>query len=106
VAYGRTAQEETDMDVETVALKAEVMALKLVGLSLIDVLPEVQRTAICSTTGSFATASDSHGADFPAFSIGEDATSQMNDTLKQIIGLVAQFHAIRLGPKTEGTPVG
>ena len=94
------------MDIEMVVLKAEVMALKFVVLSLLDALPEVQRAAVCRTIASFATASDSHNADFPVFSIGEEATTQMNDSLKQIVGMVSQFQAIRLGSQAEGTPAG
>jgi hypothetical protein len=94
------------VDIEMVVLKAEVMALKFVVLSLLDALPEVQRAAVCRTIASFATASDSHNADFPVFSIGEEATIQMNDSLKQIVGLVSQFQAISLGPQAEEPPAG
>jgi hypothetical protein len=41
---------------------------------------------------------------FPVFNIG-DATDQMNDSLKQIVGLVAEFQAIGQHSKPEGTPV-
>lgn len=94
------------MDIEMVVLKAEVMALKFVVLSLLDALPEVQRAAVCRTIASFATASDSHNADFPVFSIGEEATIQMNDSLKQIVGLVSQFQAIRLVSQADKPPAG
>jgi hypothetical protein len=90
------------MDVETVRLKAEVMALKFVVLSLIDAIPEVQREAVCRTIASFATVSGTHKTDFPVFSIGEEATIQMNDCLKQMVDLVARFQAIRRRSETEG----
>jgi hypothetical protein len=93
------------MDVEIVALKADMMALKFVILSLTDALPEVQRAAVCKTIEPFATASVSHNVDFPVFSIGEGATKLMNDSMKQIVGLVAQFLAIGPGSKAEGPPV-
>jgi hypothetical protein len=83
------------MDVEAVRLKAEVMALRFVVVSLIEALPEAQKVTMCANLTSFAAASDSHKADFPAFSIGEEATNQMNDCLKQIVELVSQFQAIR-----------
>ncbi len=89
------------MDVETVRLKAEVMALKFVVLSLIDAIPEAQRVAVCGTIASFATASDTHNTDFPVFSIGDAATIQMNDCLKQMVDLVSQFQAIRHRSGTE-----
>jgi hypothetical protein len=94
------------VDIEMVVLKAEVMALKFVVLSLLDALPEVQRAAVCRTIASFATASDSHNADFPVFSIGEEATIQTNDSLKQIVGLVSQFQAIRLVSQADKPPAG
>jgi hypothetical protein len=92
------------MDIEMVVLKAEVMALKFVVLSLIDVLPDEQRAAVCRTIALFATASDSHNADFPVFSIGEEATIQMNDSLKQIVELVSQFQVIRQESQAKGPP--
>jgi hypothetical protein len=97
---------KTEMDTEMVMLKAEVTALKFVVLCLIDALPEAQRAAVCRTIVSFATASDGHSADFPVFSTGEEATTQMNDSLNQIVGMVSQFQAIRLGSQAEGTPAG
>jgi hypothetical protein len=100
------AQEKTEMDTEMVMLRAEVTALKFVVLSLIDALPETQRAAVCKTIVSFATASGSHSADFPVFSIGEEATTQMNDSLKQMVGMVSQFQAIRLASQAEGPPAG
>ena len=91
------------MDVEAVRLKAEVMALKFVVVSLIEALPEAQKVTMCANLTSFAAASDSHKADFPAFSIGEEATNQMNDCLKQIVELVSQFQAIRSRAEAETT---
>lgn len=92
------------MDLVILTLKAEVMALKFVILSLIDALPEAQKTAICEIITSFATATDGHKSDFPAFSIGEDATDTMNDSLNQIVGLVAEFQAMKQQSKPERTP--
>ena len=92
------------MDSVMVTLKAEVMALKFVMLSLIDALPEAQKAAVCATIASFATATDGHKSDFPAFSIGEDATDTMNDSLNQIVGLVAEFQAMKQQSKPERTP--
>ena len=40
IALAERAKEGTDMDSVTVTLKAEVMAMKFVMLSLIDALPE------------------------------------------------------------------
>ena len=90
------------MDVEAVRLKAEVMALRFVVVSLIEALPEAQKVTMCANLTSFAAASDSHKADFPAFSIGEEA-NQMNDCLKQIVELVSQFQAIRSRAEAETT---
>jgi hypothetical protein len=98
----REETEEVEMDVETVRLKAEVMALKFVILSLIDAIPEAQRVAVCRAIAAFATASETHNTDFPVFSIGEEATIQMNDSLNQMVELVAQFQAIRGRSDTEG----
>jgi hypothetical protein len=98
------AKERTDMDSVMVTLKVEVMALKFVMLSLIDALPETQKAAVCGIITSFATATDAHKSDFPVFSIGEDATDQMNDSLSQIVGLVAEFPAMRQHLKPKETP--
>ena len=92
------------MDLAIVTLKAEVMALKFVILSLIDALPEAQKAEVCRSITSFATATDGHKSDFPVFSIGEGATDQMNDSLMQIVGLVAEFQAIRQQSKPEEMP--
>ena len=92
------------MDLVMLTLKADVMALKFVMLSLIDALPEVQKTAVCEIITSFATATDGHKSDFPVFSIGEGATDQMNDSLMQIVGLVAEFQAIGRQSRSEGLP--
>jgi hypothetical protein len=92
------------MDVETVRLKAEVMALKFVVVSLIEALPEATKAAICQSFTSFAAASDSHRGDFPVFSIGEEATDQMNDCLKQIVEMISQFQLIRHRAEAEQTP--
>jgi hypothetical protein len=96
------ATEGIGMDLAIVTLKAEVMALKFVILSLIDALPEAQKAEVCRSITSFATATDGHKRDFPVFNIG-DATDQMNDSLKQIVGLVAEFQAIGQHSKPEAT---
>jgi hypothetical protein len=92
------------MDSVMVTLKAEIMALKFVILTLIAALPEAQKAAVCGIITSFATAADGHKSDFPVFSIGEDATDRMNDSLSQIVGLVAEFAAIRQQSKPKETP--
>jgi len=57
-----------------VTLKAEVMTLKFVILSLIDALPKPHKGVVCGIIASFATATDGYKSDFPVFSIWEDAT--------------------------------
>ena len=78
--------------------------LKFVILSLIDALPKPHKGVVCGIIASFATATDGHKSDFPVFNIG-DATDQMNDSLQQIVGLVAEFQAIGQHSKPEGPPV-
>jgi hypothetical protein len=82
----------------------EIMALKFVVVSLIEALPDPTKAAICESFTSFTAASDSHKADFPVFSIGEEATDQMNDCLKQIVEMISQFQLVRHRAEAEQTP--
>jgi hypothetical protein len=77
------------MDAEIAKLSAQVAALKLALVALIQALPEWQRAGTCGVITRFAMAADADNAEVHGFTVGADGTHQMQIFLKQIVGMVA-----------------
>ena len=73
------------MDVDSIKLRADVVALKLAVASLIRELPDAQKARVLQTMASLTKASDFYNAELPAFSIGEEATYQLQNALSELV---------------------
>lgn len=78
------------MDTEIARLDAQVAALKLALVALIQALPEWQRAGTCGVITRFATAANTYNAETHGFTIGEEGTHQMQVFLKQMVGMVSK----------------
>ena len=78
------------MDAEIAKLSAQVAALRLALVALIQALPEWQRAGTCGVITRFATAPDADNAEVHGFTVGADQAHQMQIFLKQIVGMVSK----------------
>ena len=78
------------MDTEILKLNAQVAALRLAFVALIQALPEWQRAGACGVITGFATAANAGNAEMHGFTVGEEGTHQMQVFLKQMVGMVAK----------------
>jgi hypothetical protein len=78
------------MDAEIVKLNAQVAALQLALVALLQALPEWQRAGTCGVITRFATSASPYNAEMRDFTVDEERTHQMQVFLKQMVGMVSK----------------
>lgn len=84
-------EKKISPDLTLINVGADVAALKAAVASLIEALPQAQRDAVEANIELFATAADNRNEKHAAFSVGEEATHRMHESLRKIRELVLKL---------------